>query len=183
VLPLKRVVSFNKSKEDDDEDMSLPETPTKKRKLDTLSTEAIGRSSASNAQGLSAFEDAMSGRNTMDKGASARIADIDLSTTPSQPGPSTSRQTPRSTRQNRTKTAEHETAMEVDQLSEDDLSPSHPPQPRRFRPILLDRKQWSSRDPRILREWPAMMEHKRSMVDLYGHPFNAQMPDFQMQDT
>jgi hypothetical protein len=34
-------------------------------------------------------------------------------------------------------------------LSITNVAPSPPPQPRRFRPIFLDRKQWSSRDPRI----------------------------------
>jgi hypothetical protein len=183
VLAQKRVVSFTKSMEDDYDDISPPETPTKKRKLDQSSTKTNSPSSASEAQGLSAFEAAMFGRNGPDKEASVHVADIDLPMTPSSPGPSTRRRTLRSVRQNQTKTMERDTAMEVDKSSVNDHTPSPPPQPRRLRPIFLDRKQWSSRNPRIAREWPAMMEHKRSMVDLYGHPLAAQMPDFQMQDV
>ena len=174
---LKRVVSFNQS-EDDDEDMSPPETPTKRRKLDSVPIKTTALSSTGKAQNLSAFEAAISGRNAADNGASA----LDIaSTTHFQPGPSTPHRTPNSARRNHIKTAERETAMEVDPSPEYDHSPFL--QTRRFRPIFLDRKQWFSRDPKIAREWPAMTEHKRQMVDLYGHPFAAQMPDFRMQET
>jgi hypothetical protein len=174
---LKRVVSFNQSK-DDDEDMSPPETPTKKRKLDSISIKTTALSSTGKAQDLSAFEAAISGRNAGDNGASALDA---ASTTHFYPGPSTPHRTPDSARQNQIETAERETAMEVDPPPEYDRSPSL--QTRRFRPIFLDRKQWFSRDPRVAREWPAMIEHKRRMVDLYGHPFAAQIPDFRIQET
>jgi hypothetical protein len=103
--------------------------------------------------------------------------------TRSRPGPSTPRRTPRSTSQNQTKIIGHELAMEVDQASDCDRSASPPPQPRCFRPIFIDRKQWLSRDPKISRGWPAMMEHKRSMINLYGHPFATQIPDLQMQNV
>jgi len=180
---LKRVVSFNKSKESDDEDMSPPATPTKKRKLDLLPIKAVNRSPASETQGLSAFEAAMSGHNHTDRASSSTPADMDIHAIPSRPGPSTPRRTPRSTSQNQTQITGREMTMEVDQASDRDRSVSPPPQPRRFRPIFFDRKQWLSRDPKISREWPAMMEHKRSMINLYGHPFATQMPDLQMQDV
>ena len=125
----------------------------------------------------------MSGHNHPDGASSPTIADMDINSIPSRPGPSTPRRTPRSTSQNQTKITGHELAMEVDQASDRNRSASPPPQPRRFRPIFIDRKQWLSRDPRISRGWPAMMEHKKSMINLYGHPFATQMPDLQMQDV
>jgi hypothetical protein len=152
--------------------------PTKKRKLDSSSIKANGRSTTDEIQDFSVFEAAMSGGNAPDRALSPHAADMDLHTFPSSPGPSTPRRTPRSTPQNQTKITGRgrELAMEVDQASDRDHSPSPAPPPRRFRPIFLDRKQWSLRDPKILREWPAMMEHKRNMIDLYGHPFSTQVP-------
>jgi len=149
---LKRVVSFNKSTESDDEDMSPPATPTKKRKVDSLPIKAINSSSTSETQGLSAFEAAMSGHNHPDRTSSPATADMDINTIPSRPGPSTPRRTLRSTSQNQTKITGRELAMEVDQASDRDHSASPPPQPRRFRPVFFDRKQWSSRDPKIIRK-------------------------------
>jgi len=169
---LNDVVSFRKTN-GSDEDISSPDTPTKKRRLDSPLVRESSRSPADDARGLSAFEAAFSGRNDPDAVPSPHAADINLPTIPSQPGPSTSRRIPRSTHQE--KTAERGYNIEIDQRSEQDRGSSSPPQRRRFRPIFLDRTQWSSRDPRIVREWPATMEHKRSMVDLYGHPFQTQV--------
>lgn len=164
---LKRVVSFSGFQEDDGDDMPLPDTPTKKRKVDSLPTKASGSSSAIN-ESHSAFRKAVSGRDDFEE-APVHVTDLDLPSTPS-PGPSTPRRTPRSTGKNQTNIPPRGIASGVEQSSISERTPSPPPQSRRFRPVFLDRKQWAWRDPRIAREWRAMVEHKRSMVDLYGHP-------------
>lgn len=175
-----RGVSFNYSThtDEDDEDVSLPETPTKKRRVDSSPSKSA---SSSNDQGLLAFKAAMAGHTTPNKVATMDLRDPipadDLPTTPARPAPR--RATYRSAA--RTNTVVREASMDIDMHSDTSASPSPSPPPRRrFRPTFLDKKQWMLRDPRVLREWPAIQDHAREMTELYGHPFAAYMPDFEM---
>ena len=47
---------------------------------------------------------------------------------------------------------------------------------KRFRRVFLDHQQWLSRDPGLVREWQRAEAHKKSMMALYGHPFESYRP-------
>ena len=138
------------------------QTPIKKPKL----MPTTPQSSAKLAEGRAAFEAAMSGK----KPHKGPVLEEDEEHSPFL--------TP--TRPRRARSPPRAVAMDVDEPSESERTPSPPPQQRRFRPVFLDRKQWTARDPRVVKEWPAMVAHVKSMVDLYSHPF-AQHMDVDMQ--
>lgn len=184
ILAQKRGVFFEQSapdENDEDDEMSFPQTPTKRRKVESPPIQSTAHSSAAKRRGLSAFEAAISGRALPSIDTIAGIHDDIVEDIPSQPGPSTPRRTPSSTSHYQSQKAARDVAMDIDPPSQDDILPSPHFQPRRFRPVFLDRKQWDSRDPRIRREWPAMKDHAKRMSELYGHPFAAQVPDFEMR--
>ncbi|KAF7987050.1 hypothetical protein HWV62_183 [Athelia sp. TMB] len=158
--PQKRVVAFEGASA---RTRQTPhQTPIKKPKL----IPATPQSSAKLAEGHAAFEAAMSGK----KPHKLPVLEEDEEHSPFL--------TP--TRHKRVRSPPRAAAMDVDEPSESERTPSPTPQQRRFRPVFLDRKQWTARDPRVVKEWPAMSAHVKNMVDLYSHPF-AQHMDVEMQ--
>lgn len=141
-------------------------TPIKKLKLTPVRETPQSRSK--NAAGMAAFEAAFSGKKPEKRMLLEDDGANPFDETPTRPKRARARSPPRAM------------PMEVDVTSENERTPSPTPLPRRFRPVFLDRKQWASRDPRVAKEWPVMIEHVNNMVGLYGHPF-AQRIDVEMQ--
>ncbi|KAL6303482.1 hypothetical protein BKA93DRAFT_854015 [Sparassis latifolia] len=149
-----------------DEDQSVLETPTKKRRT-------------SPAKPRGPFPDsATSSSRAMLNPLQTSEEDLDRSQQPAFPlvatadfsgqGPSTPRrrapQTPTSAR--RASSNGLETPTSVSRMGRQ--APrleilDEPPRPR-FRPVYLDHRQWVSRDPRIEREWRLVEEFRRSLV-------------------
>lgn len=50
------------------------------------------------------------------------------------------------------------------------------PPPRRHRPAFADRAQWTSRDPRLDREWAAVRRAAKRAEEAWGHPFERFRP-------
>lgn len=148
-----------------------PETPIKKRKLDSPS-KSIQRISPQKPTFAPA---ASSSRVTLDvevnysHSAEAEPTARAISTNPSTPK-----------RPRPTPTQHDDSAMDVDPAvdspSSSDEDEEETPLPRRFRPVNIDHKQWFSRDPRLSRIWKQAEKRKRDLVQLRGHPFEQYRP-------
>jgi hypothetical protein len=174
-ITLKRAVAFSRSTTDDLDDTLLPETPTKRRRIESPSkhgasvlptkrTISLQRATPS----ITAFEQAMRGDFTprlQQQKPDFSIATYNVSYSP-LPGPST----PRRTRNHPSILAEESAAMEVDEQR------AEPAVRKRFRPVFLDQQQWCSRDPKLAKIWDAAVEHRTRMMDLYPHPFEQYRP-------
>ncbi|KAG2134050.1 uncharacterized protein EDB93DRAFT_853627 [Suillus bovinus] len=178
-LTLKRsVVAFSHSIVDDLDDTLLPETPTKRRRVESpfkpgTSVSPTKRTIApqSTTPSLTAFELAVRGDSTPrheQQKAAFSIAVSSGSQSP-LPGPST----PRRPRSQPSRLVEESAAMEVDEQRSE---PAGLPVRKRFRPVFLDRQQWCSRDPRLANIWDASIEHRTKMMGLYNHPFEQYRP-------
>lgn len=150
----------------DDDDDEIPETPTKRRRLDS-----------NPSKGREAFEAAVLGQSNSK--SKSRSSEVSPDPTPTrlrsrEQGPSTP--TPRRTAP---KSLPIPQPMDLVESDEDSDSPSPPAyhQPRRFRPIFLDRTQWFSKDPRARARG---VEHARKMVELYGRP-NFGLAEMEME--
>ncbi|KIK41596.1 hypothetical protein CY34DRAFT_107261 [Suillus luteus UH-Slu-Lm8-n1] len=177
-ITLKRAVAFSRSTTDDLDDTLLPETPTKRRRIESPSklgasvsptkrTISLQRATPS----ITAFEQAMRGDLTprlQQQKPDFSIATYNVSHSP-LPGPST----PRRTRNHPSILAEESAEMEVD---EQRAEPAEPPVRKRFRPVFLDQQQWCSRDPKLAKIWDAAVEHRTRMMELYPHPFEQYRP-------
>ncbi|KAG2142372.1 hypothetical protein DEU56DRAFT_911075 [Suillus clintonianus] len=162
-LALKRAVAFSHSTIDDS---LLPETPTKRRRVESPSKSGASVSrprhitAAQETGSTAAFEQAMRGDSGSGSGSTPRREHPKLG------GEPTPMPTP--------------TAMEVDEQQaeteiEIETEPAQPPVRNRFRPVFLDQKQWCSRDPRLGKIWDAAVEHRVQMMGLYVHPFERWM--------
>ncbi|KAG2339479.1 hypothetical protein BDR05DRAFT_1003297 [Suillus weaverae] len=178
-LALKRaVVAFSHSTIDDLDDVLLPETPTKRRRVESPSKPGAGASPTKRTiapqkttTSIAAFEQTIRGDSTPrhEEQKSAFSIAISSDSHSPLPGPST----PRRTRSHPSGLAEESAAMEVDdQRSE----PADPPVRKRFRPVFLDQRQWCSRDPKLAKIWDAAIEHRTQMMGLYTHPFERYRP-------
>ncbi|KAL4079788.1 hypothetical protein J3A83DRAFT_4212457, partial [Scleroderma citrinum] len=191
----KRAVMFSQPTRDLDEtdDASFPETPTKKRRIDTPAS-IVGRTGTSispakrmraTARGnedahVAAFHAAMTGQAPqtsspakpprpvplLDRvtGIQAFPRDAELST-PTRP---------RSLR-SATSTTDIDSSAQSPAIStptRSALPASAPKRPRRrYRPVFLDQQQWLAQDPRVERIWADAATHRSRMIELYGHPF------------
>jgi hypothetical protein len=166
-LTLKRAVVFSNDILDDSDDIPFPETPSKKRRVQSPSkpgpsvspTKRVTASQGATSS-TAAFELAMKGVSTPRHERQKSIG----GTHSPLPGPST----PRRTRTRTSRPAEEPEAMEVD---EQPVEAPEPPVRRRFRPVFLDQQQWCSRDPKLSKTWDAAVEHRTQMMRLYLHPF------------
>ncbi|KAG2133448.1 hypothetical protein BD769DRAFT_1354091 [Suillus cothurnatus] len=178
-LTLKRaVVAFSHSNVDDLDDTTLPETPTKRRRVESPSKRGASvsptkRTIAPQRTILSttAFEQAIRGDSTPchEQQKSAVPIAISSDSHSQLPGPST----PRRTRSHPSRLAEESSAMEVDEQRSE---PIEPHVRKRFRPVFLDQQQWCSRDPKLSRIWDDAVEHRTQMMGLYAHPFEQYRP-------
>lgn len=177
-LALKRAVVFSHDVLDDSDDISLPETPSKRRRVESPSksgssvsptkrTMAPQRSTSSTA----AFELAMSGVSTPHHERQKSSFSIGSSRSP-LPGLFT----PRQTRTHSSRSAEEPDAMEVDEQQVENLEIVEPSVRKRFRPVFLDQQQWLSQDPKLSKIWDAAVEHRTQMMRLYTHPFEQYRP-------
>ncbi|KAG1729565.1 hypothetical protein EDB19DRAFT_1938373 [Suillus lakei] len=177
-LALKRAVAFSHSTLDDLDDTLLPETPTKRRRVESPSkpgssvsptkyTIAPQRTTSS----IVAFEQALRGDSTPhhEQQKSAFFIATSSGSHSPLPGPST----PRRMRSHPSRVTEESAAMEVD---EQRAEPAEPPVRKRFRPVFLDQQQWCSRDPKLASIWDAAVEHRTGMMKLFAHPFEQWRP-------
>lgn len=151
--------------------LMVPETPIKKRKLDSpsKSTQRISPQKPTFAPVAS------SSRVTLDievdHGHSAEaesinhIVSMNLST-PKRPRPMPTQHDDRA--------MDVDPAVDSPSSSDEDENENH--LPRRFRPVNIDHKQWLSRDPRLSRIWKQAEKHKCDLVQLRGHPFEQYRP-------
>ncbi|KAG2142374.1 hypothetical protein DEU56DRAFT_911077 [Suillus clintonianus] len=189
-LALKRAVAFSHSTIDDS---LLPETPTKRRRVESPSKSGARPKRITTPQetgSTTAFELAMRGDSSSTPRREHPKSAFGISITGSGgshstlpfAGPSTPRRTRPHTSTSRlggeptsmpTPTA---VSMEVDEQQaeieiEKETEPAQPPVRNRFRPVFLDQQQWCSRDPRLAKIWDAAVEHRVQMMGLYVHPF------------
>ncbi|KAG1900399.1 uncharacterized protein F5891DRAFT_1033865 [Suillus fuscotomentosus] len=178
-LTLKRaVVAFSHSIDDPD-DTLLPETPTKRRRVESpskpsgsvLTPAKRTRAPQSATHSVTAFEQAVRGDSTPrhEQQKSAFPIAVSIGSHSSLPGPST----PRRSRNQPSRLVEESATMEVD---EQRSAPAGPPVRKRFRPVFLDQRQWCSRDPKLAKIWDAAIEHRTRMMGLYPHPFEQYRP-------
>ncbi|OJA15760.1 hypothetical protein AZE42_05344 [Rhizopogon vesiculosus] len=171
-LALKHAVIFSHDVLDDSDDISLPETPSKRRRVESPSKPGPSGSSAKRTtapQGTTtAFELAMKGASTPRHERQKSAFSTGGSHSP-MPGPST----PRRTRTHPPRPAEEPDAMEAD---EQRVETAEPPVRKRFRPVFLDQQQWCSQDPKLVKIWDDAVEHRTQMMRLYTHPFEQYRP-------
>lgn len=174
-LALKRAVIFSHDVLDDHDDISLPETPSKRRRVESPSKHRPSVSPTKRATALqgtpsstTAFEQAMRGVSTPHHEQQKSVFSIGSSHSP-LPGPST----PRRTRTHVSRPAEESNAMEVD---EQPMEIVEPPVRKRFQAVFLDQQQWRSQDPKLALIWDAALEHRTQMMQLYAHPFEQYRP-------
>jgi len=174
-LALKRAVAFSHDVQDDSDDISLPETPSKRRRVESPSKHSPSTPRAKHAMTplgttsvTTAFEQAMRGVSTPRHEAKKSAFSINSSHT-SLPGPST----PQRSRTHSSKFADEANAMEVD---EEPMESVELPVRKRFRPVFLDQQQWHSQDPKLAKIWDAAIEHRTKMMGLYPHPFERYRP-------
>ncbi|KAH7905447.1 hypothetical protein BJ138DRAFT_1164751 [Hygrophoropsis aurantiaca] len=166
----KRVIIARSRAQDFDDDTSFPDTPTKKRKLDSPSKSITSssprkRTAVDTPSSTTSYHLAMNGVNgasgNREESLSSKIAPPSFMSP--IPGPSTPR-----------KTRNHST-LPVEKSGDRDLEETDNAReqllPRRFRPIFLEQQQWCNRDPKIQHIWKQADEHKSQMMALYGHPF------------
>jgi cell pole-organizing protein PopZ len=174
-LTLKRVVVAFSHTIDDLDDTLLPETPTKRRRVESplklgANVSPIKRTIApqSATPSTAAFDQAIRRDSTPhheQQKSDFSVAISNGSYSP-LPGPST----PRCTRNHPSRLSGESAAMEVDEQR------AEPPVRKRFRPVFLDQQQWCSRDPRLAKIWDAAIEHRTQMMELYTHPFEQYRP-------
>lgn len=148
--------------DDDQEETSFPETPTKRRKLDTASS--------SHRAAISLFESEI-------RGSSSRIKALALDGAQRPSGPSPSKGSPLK----RTRVAEPESDVEMadaaEVQSESDGGGDDEPKTRRsfrrFRPVYLEQRQWGASDPRLKRVTTVLEAQKQKMIQSLGHPFHG----------
>ncbi|KAI6145278.1 hypothetical protein BKA82DRAFT_7261 [Pisolithus tinctorius] len=190
----KRTVAFCQPLLDREDHMGEPETPTKRRRIESpaksclrrgLTTSPVADEDAS----LAAFQAALAG------------------STPAQSRPSSPRNLPvfpsPRARGTRTDTAEQPStprrSHRLQASHSDNASPTRsttsavvaktpfpsahlpPAQPsthphKRFCPIFVDQQQWVAKDPKIARMWADAVAHRTRMVDLYGDPLENYRP-------
>ncbi|KAG2058232.1 hypothetical protein BDR06DRAFT_1018477 [Suillus hirtellus] len=178
-LTLKRaVVAFSHSVDDPD-DTLLPETPTKRRRVESpskpggsvLTPTRRTRAPQNATHSVTAFEQAVRGDSTPrhEQQKSAFSIAVSIGSHSSFPGPST----PRRSRNQPSILVEESATMEVD---EQRSAPAGPPVRKRFRPVFLDQRQWCSRDSKLAKIWDAAIEHRTRMMGLYPHPFEQYRP-------
>ncbi|KIJ59964.1 hypothetical protein HYDPIDRAFT_117867 [Hydnomerulius pinastri MD-312] len=166
----------------DDDAASFPATPTKKRRIDSLSpsksrpsASPSKRSQQPAATSVAAFHAALAGEAVSNQNAQTGpqiSGNVDWTTDASQNvGPSTPRR-PRT--RSSAPSATVATPMEIEQQS----SPSRPAARahRRFRPVYLEQQQWCARDPKVERMWALAVRHRSKMMELYEHPFERYRP-------
>ncbi|KAG1725064.1 uncharacterized protein EDB91DRAFT_1169380 [Suillus paluster] len=174
-LALKRMVVFSHDALDGSDDISLPETPTKRRRVELRSKPGASVSPTKRtatpqrtASSIAAFEQAIRGDSTPRHEQQKPIFSVAISSDAHSPLPGPS--TPRRTRSQPSRLAEDPAAMEVDEQR------AEPPVRKRFRPVFLDQQQWCSRDPKLAKIWDAAVEHRTRMMGLYAHPFDQYRP-------
>ncbi|KAG0697229.1 hypothetical protein DFH29DRAFT_1003894 [Suillus ampliporus] len=174
----KRVVVFSHDTLDGSDDIPLPETPTKRRRIESpaklgASVSPTKRRAAPQGatSSIAAFEQAMRGDSTPRHERQKPTLSVAVSSGSHSPFPGPS--TPRRTRSHPSRPAEDPAAMEVD---EQRVEPAEPPVRKRFRPVFLDQQQWCSRDPKLAKIWDAALEHRTQMMGLYAHPFEQYRP-------
>ncbi|KAG2352594.1 hypothetical protein BDR07DRAFT_1615638 [Suillus spraguei] len=178
-LALKRaVVAFSHSTIDDIDDTLLPETPTKRRRVESPSKLGASISPTKRTMApqrtthsITPFEQAIRGNSTPRHEQQQLAFPIAISGGPHSPLPGPS--TPRRTRNYPSRLVEESAAMEVNQQR---LEPAELPVRKRFRPVFLDQQQWRSRDPKLAKIWDAAVEHRTQMMRLYAHPFEQYRP-------
>ncbi|KAH6911498.1 hypothetical protein BKA70DRAFT_1267885 [Coprinopsis sp. MPI-PUGE-AT-0042] len=137
--------------EEGDDDLPLPETPTKKRRLDS---EPSAQKSAARL-----FESTIR--------ASSSRATLDEVRTRSAP-------TPQGSPLKRTATLPEPEDVDMDDASSHSEGHEAVAKARsfkRFRPVYFDHLQWNARDPRLERLWKRREEQKQALITLHGHPF------------
>jgi hypothetical protein len=137
--------------EDEEDDNALPETPTKKRRLDS---DVSAQKSAARL-----FESTIR--------ASTSRASLDEVKTRSAP-------TPRGSPLKRTTTLPEPQDVDMDDASSSSGNEEPVAKTRsmkRFRPVYFDHQQWNARDPRLERLWKRLDEQKQALIELHGHPF------------
>ncbi|TFK18028.1 hypothetical protein FA15DRAFT_698233 [Coprinopsis marcescibilis] len=138
--------------DEDDDDTPLPETPTKKRRIDN-SPDLSG-------QKTSLFEATI-------RGSTSRVALDDVRARPTRAvGQGSPLKQATSLPQGDAQMAEPDSSSE----SEDEGPKAF--SFRRFRPAYLEQKQWNARDPRLKRIWKLREQQKQKFVELYGDPFS-----------
>lgn len=128
-------------------DDELPETPTKKRKLDS-----------SPLKGYEAFEAALQGSKPKNR------REVSPNPTPTRLRSVEGHSTPTSRRKS---VSQPMNLVESEEDSVDDSPLLVYRQLRRFRPIFLDRIQWFSKGAQSRAHG---LEHARKMVEIYGRP-------------
>ncbi|KAI6037505.1 hypothetical protein EDC04DRAFT_2702894 [Pisolithus marmoratus] len=190
----KRTVAFSQSLFDPEEHVDVPETPTKKRRIESPSKPSLvplkrGQTTSPVAGkdiSLAAFRAALMGP------------------TPVQSQPPSPKNSPLSrTRGSRNDTTElpstprrsHRLQASTSDIASPTRSPTAatvgltsstssrlPPAPslthphKRFLPIFLDQQQWAAKDPKIVKMWGDAAAHRTHMTDLYGHPLEHYRP-------
>ncbi|KAG9312563.1 hypothetical protein JVU11DRAFT_6959 [Chiua virens] len=150
----KRTVAFSRLSSEGNEDAdAFPETPTKKRRLDSASPTKPGTSSSpakrSSAASTAAF-------HAVFKSSPTKLPAVEWSESPSA-GPST----PRPLRHS--KPAEDSVQVDLQSSpsrSQGQTSPTRPVVRRRFRPVFLEQQQWFARDPKAERLWAIAKTHR-----------------------
>lgn len=138
--------------EKDEDELPLPETPTKKRKLDS--------DSSAQKSATRLFESTIR--------ASSSRATLDEVRTRSAPTPSGS-----PLKRVATLLPEPQD-VDMDEASsnrEEEEPALRARSLKRFRPVYFDHQQWNARDPRLERLWKRREEQKQMLIELHGHPF------------
>ncbi|KAI6156524.1 hypothetical protein EDD17DRAFT_1704150 [Pisolithus thermaeus] len=170
----KRTVAFSQSVHDPEEHGDMPETPTKRRRIESPTKPTSlpfrrGETTSSVAgedAGTAAFRMALTGPTP---------------TRPSSPGnlPVLS---PSRTRSSRTDAAEPpSTPRRSHRLKTSNSNVASPMRSSasttvRFYPVFVDQQQWVAKGPKVERIWADAVAHRTHMVGLYGHPLENYRP-------
>ena len=171
----RKIEATNSTFEDDDTATAAPESPTKRRKLTAQRPKEVLPSTSNTSSPIRDPLDAMSrdfeGRVGSISDAEMEVVDQSPINASPKVGPSTlspGKKFP-------VQVSADDDAMEVD-LPQPEKSIAGELRPKCFRRVFLDQQQWLSRDSSLVREWQRAEAHKRSMMALYGHPFENYRP-------
>ncbi|KAF9231377.1 hypothetical protein BU15DRAFT_56206 [Melanogaster broomeanus] len=165
----KRGVVFSNDtlNDNDDDSSSFPETPTKKRRVDSLSptkpsagTSSARRLAEPQPAAMAAFHAAASGstpKQPRTKNAPKQAPVGDVSASPDV-GPSTPHR-PHTRSTAMPMPVDHHLSPSRSQVQAQP-SPTRPAPRRRFRPVFLDLQQWCARDPKVERMWADIEMHR-----------------------
>ncbi|KAI6157007.1 hypothetical protein BKA82DRAFT_142420 [Pisolithus tinctorius] len=159
----KRTVVFSQSLLDLDEHVDVPETLTKKCRIESptkpslrhgMTLSSVPHEDAS----IAAFQTALAGP------ALARPQPSSPRDPPAFPSPRTHNASPTQSPTSAAMTSTPSTSTHLPPVQ----PLTHPR--KRFYPIFMDQQQWVAKDPKVERIWADAVAHWTHMIELYGHP-------------